>query len=73
MAQQALCNALGVSDLHWVWAIDATSGPRLRFVWTHRAISSQHASVLDPMAQMKRSRRALLKLGPLPLRPGAQL
>jgi hypothetical protein len=21
-------NALGVSDLHWVWAIDATSGPR---------------------------------------------
>jgi hypothetical protein len=32
VAQQALCNALGASDLHWVWAIDATSGPRFRFV-----------------------------------------
>jgi hypothetical protein len=32
VAQQALCNALGASGLHWVWAIDATPGPRLRFV-----------------------------------------
>ena len=48
---QHLCNALGVSGLHWVWAIDAASGPRLRFVRTHRAISSQQASVLDPMTQ----------------------
>jgi hypothetical protein len=31
VAQQALCNALGVSDLHWVWAIAASSGPRLFF------------------------------------------
>jgi hypothetical protein len=31
VAQQALCNALGASGLHWVWAIDATSGPRLSF------------------------------------------
>ena len=29
--QQALCNALGASGLHWVWAIDATSGPRSLF------------------------------------------
>jgi hypothetical protein len=31
VAQQAPCNALGASGLHWVWAIDATSGPRLSF------------------------------------------
>jgi len=24
-------NSLGVSELHWVWAIAASSGPRLRF------------------------------------------
>jgi len=38
VAQQALCNALGASGLHWVWAIDAASGPRLRFVRAHRAV-----------------------------------
>jgi hypothetical protein len=30
--QQALCNAIGTSGLHWVWAIAAASGPRLLFV-----------------------------------------
>ena len=40
VAQQALCNALGASGLHWVWAIAATPGSRLIFVREHRAISS---------------------------------
>jgi hypothetical protein len=31
VAQQALCNALGATGLHRVWAIDASSGPRLLF------------------------------------------
>ena len=39
VAQQALCNALGASGLHWVWAIAASSGSRLLFFRAHRAVS----------------------------------
>jgi hypothetical protein len=38
VAQQVLCNALGASGLHWVWAIDAASGSRL-FFWTSESRS----------------------------------
>ena len=38
-SKPALCNALEVSDLHWVWAIAATSGPRFRFVRGHGAVA----------------------------------
>jgi hypothetical protein len=33
------------SGLHWVWAIDATSGSRLRFVRAHRAICARPSGV----------------------------
>jgi hypothetical protein len=42
VAQQALCNALGASGLHWVWAIDAASGSRLSFQDGRGASISRH-------------------------------
>jgi hypothetical protein len=40
VAQQVLCNALGASGLHWAWAIDAASGPWLRFIRAYRSHSA---------------------------------
>jgi hypothetical protein len=42
VARQALCNAPGASCLHWVWAIDASSGSRLSFQGGRVAPVSRH-------------------------------